>query len=90
MFIDVGYIFLLSFSARECETCQLNNPDSLDKNHEPMRPVPAPKKVWSKVGVDMLGPFTREDGVRCSMKHLKCKVHKLSIDVTPLCMFTFR
>ena len=41
---------------RSCDTCQRNN-HKLQKASGSLKPIPVPTKLWSQVGMDLIGPL---------------------------------
>ncbi len=43
---------------KSCITCQFND-KSVKQTKAPIQPVQFPESAWSKVGIDIVGPFER-------------------------------
>ena len=54
--VHVLKLIIISFQVRSCDICQRNN-HKLQKAPGSLRPIPVPSKLWSQVGMDLIGPL---------------------------------
>lgn len=57
----VGIVKDVSEYVKQCKECQHQNKKTTKSSHE-MIPVSVPyKRIWSKIGIDLIGPFMKDD-----------------------------
>ena len=49
---------------RYCDACQRCNTNKIPKGGETMHPISVPEKVWSKIGIDLIGPLKESNGMK--------------------------
>lgn len=51
-------LYTLPLQVASCDTCQRNN-HKLQKAPGSLRSIPVPTKLWSQVGMDLIGPMPK-------------------------------
>ena len=56
--LKIDHNLIIFFQVRSSDKCQRNN-HKLQKTPGSLRPIPVPSKLWSQVGMDLIGPLPK-------------------------------